>query len=423
MSPEQASGSPTALTTATDVYGLGSILYALLAGRAPFAGSSVVETLDKVRGEAPEPPSKVNASVPRDLEVICLKCMEKDPARRYESAQALADDLTRWRNGEPIRARAVGPLVKAGMWCQRHPLPAGLAALLGLAVVAGLGGFSWKWREAARERAVGEKLNVSLVNVLLEFAPPGLLDRAGERIGREFEGEPEVEAGIREKLGVAYVALGQYAKAEPHLRAAIAIHERTHGKRDRRTLHASNLLASLLDASGRFAEAEALARDTLDRARHALGADDPTTLDASDTLGMVLWHLGRINDAEQTLRATLATRRRVLEAGHEDTLRSVNHLGLLLQTRGQLDEANTLALEYENGVRCRWGTRHPDNVTALANLGQLRRNQGKIAEADAYDRRAAEEAKRILGPEHPRTIEAERKLGQNEGRDRSSSSY
>ena len=101
MSPEQATGARGSLSTATDVYGLGTILYALLAGRAPFAGTTLVETLDKVRSCSPEPPSQLNDQVPRDLEIICLKCLEKEPNRRYPSALALAEDLDRWLNGRP----------------------------------------------------------------------------------------------------------------------------------------------------------------------------------------------------------------------------------------------------------------------------------------------------------------------------------
>jgi serine/threonine-protein kinase len=411
MSPEQASGSSSALTTATDVHGLGAILYAMLTSAAPFVGSSLAETLDRVRGEAPAPPSTINPRVPRDLEVICLKCLEKDPARRYESAQALADDLKRWRNGEPILARPVGWLTRSRMWCRRHPLPSSLAALFGLAVVSGLAAFTWKWSEAAHERAIKERVGVWLLDPLLKRSSSSSLDWLDVRLGNEFENEPEVEAETREKLGDAYEALGQYAKAEMHFRTAVSLRARLHGKRDRRTLHASNRLAMVLDASGRSSEAESLARSNGKFATQTLGPADPITLDASDALGMILLRDGKIAEAEKTLRATLAMRRRVLEAGHEDTLRSVNHLGLLLQGQGKLDEANTLALEYENGVRCLWGTMSPETITALANLGQLRRNQGKTAEADAYDQRALDAAIRILGPDHPRTIEARKKLG------------
>jgi serine/threonine-protein kinase len=115
MSPEQASGVKGSNTTATDVYGLGSILYALLAGRAPFSTGSAAEALELVRHRPPEPPSRRNRQVPRDLVVICLKCLEKEPARRYPSAMALAEDLSRWLEGKPVAARPVGRLRRAGM--------------------------------------------------------------------------------------------------------------------------------------------------------------------------------------------------------------------------------------------------------------------------------------------------------------------
>ncbi len=134
MSPEQATQSRGSLSTATDVYGLGTILYAALSGRAPFAATTLVETLDMVRTQSPEPPSLLNPRVPRDLEIICLKCLEKEPRRRYQSAFDLAEDLQRWLKGIPILARPVGPLTRAGMWCRRNkaldhgggPLCAGL---------------------------------------------------------------------------------------------------------------------------------------------------------------------------------------------------------------------------------------------------------------------------------------------------------
>src|SRR5262249_17733859 len=120
MAPEQALGKRGSITTATDVHGLGSILYVLLPGRAPFGGDSLVDTLTRVKEQPLEPPRKLNARAPRDLEVICLKCLEKDPRRRYASAQAVADDVRAWLEGRPIAARPAGPLERSFLFVRRR---------------------------------------------------------------------------------------------------------------------------------------------------------------------------------------------------------------------------------------------------------------------------------------------------------------
>jgi tetratricopeptide (TPR) repeat protein/tRNA A-37 threonylcarbamoyl transferase component Bud32 len=137
MSPEQATGHRGAITTATDVHGLGTILYALLTGKPPFGGDSLIQTLDAVRTRPPEPPSLARAKVPRDLETICLKCLEKDPRRRYSGVQTLADDLRCWLDSRPISARRVGIAERAWLWCKRRPA---VAALTFAVLLASFGG-------------------------------------------------------------------------------------------------------------------------------------------------------------------------------------------------------------------------------------------------------------------------------------------
>ena len=156
MSPEQTGGHRGTITTATDVYGLGAIMYAVLTGKAPFGGESVIQTIAAVMTHLPEPPTKRNAKVPRDLELICLKCLEKTPVDRYPTAQALVDDLRRFAAGEPVSVRAAGAVERVAKWARRKPTLAAAYALGLLTLLfGGLGGAAvWQWRAAARARDV-----------------------------------------------------------------------------------------------------------------------------------------------------------------------------------------------------------------------------------------------------------------------------
>src|SRR5262249_43111627 len=149
MAPEQAAGKARACGPARGVYALGASRCELLPGRPPFRGETAAETVLQVLSQEPAAPSQLNAKVPRDLETICLKCLHKEPGRRYASAAALADDVSRFLEGRPIQARPLGLAARLWRWCRRKPAAAALLATALALVGLTLGGALWLERQQA----------------------------------------------------------------------------------------------------------------------------------------------------------------------------------------------------------------------------------------------------------------------------------
>ncbi len=185
MSPEQAGGKRGAVTRRSDIYSLGAMLYELLTGRPPFIGEGPAEIVPQVLNTEPLVPRALNPSVPLDLQTVCLKCLEKEPEKRYPTALALAEELARFLEGKPVLARPVGRLGKSWRWCRRQPVRASWAGALVLTLILGSTGVLWQWRRAEQQRATAQAneqrarqseyaADISLAQHALEANDPGL---------------------------------------------------------------------------------------------------------------------------------------------------------------------------------------------------------------------------------------------------------
>src|SRR5438034_6910281 len=238
MAPEQATGNNRGISCQTDVYGLGAVLYQLLTGQPPFAGGTTYETVKLLLETEPRPPRQLNPKIDRDLSTICLKCLEKDPQRRYSSALALAEDLEHWLKHEPIRAHRAGIFSRGRKWVRRKPVIAALITSL-IALAAAIGWNVWKSELIHRpvtngvavlpfENLSGDPDNTYFAEGIQEEILTRLASIAGLKVisrtsTQQYQSKPRNLRQIAKQLGVANILEGSVQKAADQVRVNVQL--------------------------------------------------------------------------------------------------------------------------------------------------------------------------------------------------------
>jgi eukaryotic-like serine/threonine-protein kinase len=465
MPPEQAAGAVP--ITAGDIYGLGAILYELLTGHPPFTGASIPEILRKVQEEEPVLPlgrrsevrdrrselgarkGKGRGQRPRiedqksevrgqwsvvrghsDLQTICLKCLEKDPARRYATAQDLADELQRFLNDEPILARPVTRLERAVRWCRRKPaLATAYGLLLLLVLLLSIASPIAAYRiNQSRQLAEAETANSRsilsfLKDDLLVLADPyrvvqpelapdreialiTAIQQAARRIGSRFENRPLVEAEIRLTIGRALLRLDRLDESKGHLDRAGALYESVNGANSPGALEVRHELGLLLHQQGRHEDAAASHRRVLALRRQVLGPDDLAVLQSLNALAASLSVNASTFDEATALYQEVTERgARALDDDHALVLEAKSGLSRIAYELGHWDESYRLNEELSRIVEGKYGANDPATLRLVAeHIYDLRRIPGKFEESERLREQAIERCRRVLGPDHPTTI-------------------
>ena len=410
MAPEQTDERAKQVGPAADVYGIGTILYQTLTGRPPFLGGSALETIRLVNSTEVVPPRQARPNVPKDLETICLKCLQKEPSKRYFTTLALADDLRRFLDGHTILARRASLPERVVRWCRRNSTVAALFAALFAILAAGITVTSFlavrsmraeiaarndrdrAEREAEIAKAINEFLNKDLLDqasadaqATLDTKPdPELkvrtaLDRAAKRIEGKFAGKPLVEASIRRTIGETYHKLGLFPQAQEQLEKALALYRRDPRNVTPEILETLYGLGVLYLAQGKPGPAEDRLIEARDGFLQLRGDAHPDTLRAVTGLGDLYQFQGKLADAERSYKQALDGFRQAVSDDDRDTLTALNNLAFLYQTQGRLAEAEPLTLEVVEKVRRLRGPEHPDTLVATNNLGQLYFRRAKPA--------------------------------------------
>jgi serine/threonine-protein kinase len=415
-SPEQVRGEP--VTTATDVYSLGVLLYRLVSGRPPYrvASSRPRDIEAAVLETVPLPPSRLDGLPPRlrrrlsgDLDTIVGVALHKDPARRYPSVAALRDDLERHLAGHPVHARADSWAYRASCFVRRHAVAVAVSAAVAIALASTGGMALWQARVARAEADRARQINAFVREMLGAANPyvepsrvtvPELLDRASERAARQLAAQPAVQAAVLTTIGESYLGLGRYDAATTTLRRALALTRASGGSAREDEVSALRLLGEVAREQGDFTAAEERGREAVALARTLPAAAQEPLAAALNGLGSTLLFKGRLPEAAAAHREALSILDRVGRRRTVFGAEAINDLAVVL---GSQQDPAAEALHREAVAICRdvLGPDHPHTAGAVNALASYLADRGSLEEADRLFAEALRVRRAVLTPGHP----------------------
>jgi serine/threonine protein kinase/Tfp pilus assembly protein PilF len=476
MSPEQAKLNELDVDTRSDIYSLGVLLYELLTGETPLdphrlRSAAFDEMLRIIREEEPPKPSlrlssseslpsiaanrqiepkKLSTLVRGELDWIVMKALEKDRARRYETANAFAADIEHYLNDEAVQACPPSAAYRFRKFARRNKGFLAATAIIGLILLAASLVSTWQAVRATRafraemqareeaeqaqglaqqradeataaraeaERAAAEAQAVAdfVVNDLLGSAKPEetlgrevtvkeVLANAEKRIDTAFKEQPLREAAVRRTMAEVYRALGQYEAAERHARRAAELHTKLLGAEHPSTLGSMNSVASALFDQRKYDEARKLCEETAGIRKRVLGPEHPHTGNSMSALALTLGALHKLHEARKLEEEALAIHKRVLGPEHPQTLNSMHHLALMLHDLGKLEEARKLNEEILVIQKRVLGPEHPRTLGSMHTLALTLRKLRKLEDARKVNEETLAIRQRVLGPEHPEAL-------------------
>jgi tetratricopeptide (TPR) repeat protein len=430
MSPEQIRGNPDEIDMRTDVYSLGVILYEMLTGRLPYdlGQATLHEIARKIIEEPPAALAKTWSGLRQpddDIQTILFKTLEKEPGRRYQGAAALSEDIERYLQNQPILARPPNAAYQLRKMVARHKL--GFAFTAGFVLLLAAFAVTMTVLSARlakeRTRAEGEAAKAEAINAFLleTFGSANPIEGAGkdvtilealksatDKIDNAFNGQPIIQAEVRQIIGVTFLRLGHYEEAETLMRSALRGLEETLDRDHPDLVPSLNSLGVLRQERGDYPEAEALQRRALAIQRKAFGDENPGVLSIQSNLALLLQDLGKNEEAADLMRRNLAADRKIWGSGHLNVGIDLNNLGNLLAKIGKAEDGEPLLRE---AVAILKKENHPALFTIMANLGELISKKGDPTAAESVLAEAVTMGLKAMGDQNQDVAKARSKYG------------